>query len=104
MNKRNFLAMAEEEIKRIAEEFTKAKMIADGLDPNNKHNKNLYEMDVEDSIVRFRWLSKDYCIVPKSAMEELDIINRIKDHNLIILDKEDVEKLFGKNLFEQKGE
>ncbi len=97
--------MSEEEIKRIAEEFTKAKMIADGLDPNNEHNKTLYEMDVEESIVRFRWLLKDYCIVPKSkVIEEYNFYkNSWNETELTETFMESFELLFGSELFEQKG-
>lgn len=81
-----------EEIKKIVEIF---------LDDWCTEHKEIIEPwhqiveDLTNAII------KDYCIVPKLVMKNLSIAYRAKVYNLVCFNKEDVENLFGKEMFEE---
>ena len=61
-----------------------------------------FAAEIRDKAIKFlQWLSRDYCIVPKSVMDKLSIVYRAKVYNLVCLNKDDIEALFGKSLFEE---
>lgn len=95
--------MSEKEIKKIARAFAEATSNGDALDPHIDFAEQ-YASEVLD------WLSKDYCIVPKvevlnqhtwymQRMKEVSSNRQMNRAKAIAL-----ENLFGREMFEQKGE
>lgn len=94
--------MTEEEIKKLSAEYAEAVCPIEDYDelddPLRETDIQICEYDAKSVL---EWLSRDYCIVPKSAIDKLSIAYRAKAYNLVCLNKEDVENLFGKEMFEE---
>ena len=102
-----------EEIKKIAKEYGKS--VTDNVSYNaysdpNKRREIAAKSGAYQARMVLEWLSKDYCIVPKSKVRE--IYHQIKlelgdggcseYQDDINMEKEDLLKsLFGKSLFEE---
>ena len=56
-----------EELKKIAREYAESVSYGDAEDPN-------IQIEYDIALPILEWLSKDYCIVPKSKMKEIDNI------------------------------
>lgn len=89
--------MTEEEIKKIARETARLLTHPDDFLP---HKEQIYDRTEEVITV----LSKDYCIVLKDAIKKLDIAYRANNYDMVILNRDDIESLFGKQIFEEDEE
>ncbi len=102
--------MSEEDIKKIAYQY------AEQYTPLCKDEilrKDAIRLNAEKGFVPFlEWLSKDYCIVPKDKVREYyDLQESISHMGNHVSGKTLAQgavmgllKIFGKELFEQKGE
>lgn len=93
--------MAEEEIKKLARQIAEENYNCTG----NEKGINLMAMEYESVLKR---VSKDYCIVPKSKVKEWEgIVEDALKSDRVITEPAWCflwERLFGSELFEQKGE
>ncbi|MDE5886450.1 MAG: hypothetical protein K2H46_02560 [Muribaculaceae bacterium] len=87
--------MTDEYIRKLARDY--AEDVFGKEDYPFKEDDMCNAEDDFESVVAF--LSKKFCIVEKSVMDKLNIVYRAKAYNLVCLNKDDVEALFGKELF-----
>lgn len=94
--------MTDEDIRKLARECTEdfRKDVLQFFPTPLPDSMEVLVQEEQKSIVKvLQWLSERFCIVEKSVMDKLSIVYRAKAYNLVCLNKEDVEALFGKELF-----
>ena len=105
--------MTEEEIKKIAHEYGESKANCFDYDmysnPDFRH-KLKAKSEANKAMAVLQWLSRDYCIVPKSEIKETlkefkEDARPVCEWNEKVISIEDIEitfeSLFGKSLFEE---
>lgn len=93
--------MTDEELKKIAREYAESVSYGDAEDPN-------IQIEYDIALPILEWLSKDYCIVPKSKLRERYKESKLHSKSESVFDIHTgiarlimLESLFGKDMFKE---
>ena len=89
--------MTDEDIRKLATQYADELFKDDDMSDSGNIDERHDVWEVCNSFGNF--LLERFCIVEKSVMDKLSIVYRAKVYNLVCLNKEDAEALFGKELF-----
>lgn len=100
--------MTDQELQQLAQQY------AEDMCPIEDYTKGDYidlearntELQIhrDDAKQVLRWLNKTHCIVSREKVEEYDIADRANSYSWVMLSKEDISDIFGKELFEERSE